>query len=130
MQRRRGEKKERLMIQRLPKLSADLPEVPKPKGTERLATAEELAVIGGAPPDPAEEAQILALLEVQMKADLQKAAVESAVQARQAALQELVAALEPELLEAAEKSTDAGKTKTPVEAPPAAKLPPDTPGIL
>ena len=118
------------MIQRLPKLSADLPEAHKPKGTERLATPEELAVIGGAPPDPAEEAQILALLEVQMKADLQKAAVESAVQARQAALQELVAALEPELLEAAEKSTGTEKIKAAAEPQPAAKLPANTAGIL
>ena len=126
-----GKKEERkTMIQRLPKLSADVPEAHKPKGTERLATAEELAVIGGAPPDPAEEAQILALLEVQMKADLQKAAAESAVQARQAALQELVAALEPELLEAAEKSPGAEKTKAPAEPQLAAKLPANTTGIL
>jgi len=118
------------MIQRLPKLSADLPEVHKPKGTERLATAEELAEIGGGPVDPAEEAQILSLLEVQLKDDLQKAAVESAVQARQAALQELVAALEPELLEATEKSTGAGKITALVEPQPAGKLPPNTGGIL
>ncbi|HXJ11253.1 MAG TPA: pentapeptide repeat-containing protein, partial [Candidatus Limnocylindrales bacterium] len=118
------------MIQRLPKLSMDLPEAHKPKGTERLATAEELAVIGGAPPDPAEEAQILALLEVQMKSDLQKAAVESAVQARQAALQELVAALEPELLEATENSTDAKKMNAAAEPQPAAKLPANAAGIL
>jgi heterotetrameric sarcosine oxidase gamma subunit len=70
------------MIQRLPKLSADLPEVHKPTGTERLATAEELAEIGGGPSDPAEEAQILALLEVQLKEDLQQAAVESAARPR------------------------------------------------
>jgi uncharacterized protein YjbI with pentapeptide repeats len=118
------------MIQRLPKLSADLPEVHKPKGTERLATAEELAEIGGGPVDPAEEAQILSLLEVQMKDDLQKAAVESAVQARQAALQELVAALEPELLESTEKSTGAIKIAPPVEPQPAAKIPPNATGIL
>ncbi|HET6931000.1 MAG TPA: pentapeptide repeat-containing protein [Candidatus Acidoferrum sp.] len=118
------------MIQRLPKLSADLPEVHKPKGTERLATAEELAVIGGAPPDPAEEAQILALLEVQMKSDLQKAAVESAVQARQAALQELVAALEPELLEGTEKTASGEKVKAAAEPQPAAKMPPNATGIL
>jgi uncharacterized protein YjbI with pentapeptide repeats len=118
------------MIQRLPKLSADLPEVHKPTGTERLATAEELAEIGGGPADPAEEAQILALLEVQMKADLQKAAVESAVQARQAALQELVAALEPDLLEGAEKPAGAEKIKASAEPQPAAKMPPNTAGIL
>ena len=125
---RREERKP--MIQRLPKLSADFPEVHKPKGTERLATAEELAVIGGAPPDPAEEAEILALLEVQMKVDLQKAAVESAVQARQAALQELVAALEPELLEAAEKSTGVEKIKASAEPQPAAKMSANAAGIL
>jgi uncharacterized protein YjbI with pentapeptide repeats len=125
-----GGKKERLMIQRLPKLSADLPEVHKPKGTERLATAEELAEIGGGAVDPVEEAQILSLLEVQMKDDLQKAAVESAVQARQAALQELVAALEPELLEASEKSPSAEKIKPTPEPPPAAKMPPNATGIL
>ncbi|HET7106777.1 MAG TPA: pentapeptide repeat-containing protein [Candidatus Acidoferrum sp.] len=118
------------MIQRLPKLSADLPEVHKPKGTERLATAEELAVIGGAPPDPAEEARILALLEVQMKSDLQKAAVESAAQARQAALHELVAALEPELLEGTEKSAGPEKIKAAAELQPAGKMPANTAGIL
>ncbi|HTA56957.1 MAG TPA: pentapeptide repeat-containing protein [Candidatus Baltobacteraceae bacterium] len=118
------------MIQRLPKLSADLPEVHKPKGTERLATAEELAEIGGGSVDPAEEAQILSLLEVQMKDDLQKAAVESAVQARQAALQELVAALEPELLEAAEKSPGSEKMKAAAEPQPAAKMPANAAGIL
>jgi uncharacterized protein YjbI with pentapeptide repeats len=118
------------MIQRLPKLSADLPEVHKPKGTERLATAEELAEIGGGSVDPAEEAQILSLLEVQMKDDLQKAAAESAVQARQAALQELVAALEPELLEGAEKSPSTEKTKVTPEPQPAAKMPANAAGIL
>jgi len=126
--RRREERK--TMIQRLPKLSADLPEVHKPTGTERLATAEELAEIGGGSVDPAEEAQILSLLEVQMKDDLQKAAVESAVQARQAALQELVAALEPELLEAAEKSPAAEKMKATPEPQPAAKMPANAAGIL
>src|SRR5258708_12318045 len=59
---RREERKP--MIQRLPKLSADFPEVHKPKGTECLATAEELAVIGGRPPDPAVDGESLSLPHV------------------------------------------------------------------
>src|SRR5579859_4309692 len=99
------------MIQRLPKLNTEFSEAQKPKGTERLATPEELAEIGGASSDPEEEAQILALLEVQMQDDLQKAAAESAAQARQAALQELAAALEPESADGAEKSAVVEKIK-------------------
>ncbi|HSR08244.1 MAG TPA: pentapeptide repeat-containing protein, partial [Bryobacteraceae bacterium] len=117
------------MIQRLPKLTMDLPEA-QPKGTERLATPEELAEISGAPADPMEEAQILALLEVQMKDDLQKAAVESAAQARQAALQELAAALEPESANAPEQSAALEKLKAATEPLPVAKMPPNAAGIL
>src|ERR1700757_1917581 len=109
------QEKVKTMIQRLPKLNIDLPEAHKPKGTERLATAEELAEIGGGPSDPVEEAQILALLEVQMKDDLHKAAAESAAQAKQAALQELAAALEPGLAGAPEKSRTAEKLKAATE---------------
>jgi uncharacterized protein YjbI with pentapeptide repeats len=122
--------KVKTMIQRLPKLNIDLPEAHKPKGTERLATAEELAEIGGGPSDPVEEAQILALLEVQMKDDLHKAAAESAAQAKQAALQELAAALEPGLAGAPEKSRTAEKLKAATEPLPVAKMPPNTAGIL
>jgi len=118
------------MIQRLPKLSMDLPEVHKPKGTERLATAEELAEIGGASSNPEEEVQILALLEVQMKDDLQKAAVESAAQARQAALQELAAALEPEAAGGAEKSAVVEMLKAAADPAPVAKMAPNAAGIL
>jgi uncharacterized protein YjbI with pentapeptide repeats len=42
---------------------------PKESRAERLATPEELAEFGGLGPDPAMEAQILALLEEQMKED-------------------------------------------------------------
>ena len=118
------------MIQRLPKLSMDSPEPQKPSGTERLATREELAEIGGAPSDPVEEAQILALLEVQMKEDLQKAAAESAEQAKAAALQELLSALEPELAKAPEKPATLEKLKPAAELHPVAKMPPNTAGIL
>src|SRR5437879_3665374 len=118
------------MIQRLPKLSMDLPEVHKPKGTERLATAEELAEIGGASSNPEEEARILAWLEVQMKYDLQKAAEESAAQARQAALQELAAALEPGSAGGPEKSAGAEKLKAAADPAPAAKMAPNAAGIL
>src|SRR5580704_3430358 len=58
---RRVERKR--MKERLAKLNSSLPEAHIPSGTERLATAEELAEIGGAPSDPMTEAQILALLE-------------------------------------------------------------------
>jgi uncharacterized protein YjbI with pentapeptide repeats len=68
----------------------------KQKGTERLATPEELAEIGATPTDPLTEGQILALLDEQMIVDLQKAAAERASQAKAAALQELEAALAPE----------------------------------
>src|SRR5271165_2537502 len=81
-------------------------EIQKPTGTERLATPEELAEIGGTPTDPLTEGQILALLDEQMIADLQKAAAERAVQAKVAALQELQAALEPEDAEAGEKPVE------------------------
>ena len=112
------------------KLNMNLPEAHIPSGTERLATAEELAEIGGAPSDPLTEAQILALLEIQMKEDLQKVAVESAAQAREAAKQELAAALEPQPADGAEKSASAEKVKAPAEPLPATKLPPNTAGIL
>jgi uncharacterized protein YjbI with pentapeptide repeats len=118
------------MKERLAKLNMNLPEPHKPKGTERLATPEELAVIGGAPPNPAEEAQILALLEVQMKEDLQKAAAESAAQAREAAMQELVAALEPELADRAEKAATIEKIKASAEPAAVAKQPANAAGIL
>jgi uncharacterized protein YjbI with pentapeptide repeats len=118
------------MKERLAKLNITLPEAPKPSGTERLATAEELAEIGGAPPDQLEEAQILALLEVQMKEDLQKAAAESAERARQAALQELAAALKPESADAPEKSAGGDKIKAASEPAVAGKLPPNMAGIL
>ena len=118
------------MIQRLPKLSMESPEPHQPSGTERLATPQELAEIGGASSDPAQEAQILALLEVQMKEDLQKAAAESAEQAKAAALQELLSALEPELANAPEKSTTLEKVKAAAEPHPVAKMPPNTAGIL
>src|SRR6267142_1898465 len=92
------------MKERLAKLNMSLPEAHVPSGTERLATAEELAEIGGTPSDPLTETQILALLEIQMKDDLQKAAEESAAQAKAAALHELEAALNPKPADGAEKS--------------------------
>ena len=118
------------MLERLPKLNMDSPEPHKPSGTERLATPEELAEIGGASSDPMEEAQILALLEVQMKEDLQKAAAESAAQARQAALQELAAALEPELADAPQKSAGTEKGKAAAEPAPVVARPQTAPGTL
>ena len=118
------------MIQRLPKLSMESPEPHQPTGTERLATPQELAEIGGASSDPAQEAQIIALLEVQMKEDLQKAAAESAEQAKAAALQELLSALEPEVANAPEKSATLEKLKAAAEPHPVAKMPPNTAGIL
>ncbi len=78
-------------------------ELQKPTGTERLATPEELAEIGGTPTDPTTEGQILALLDEQMIADLQKAAAEKTALAKATALQELQSALEPETPKADEK---------------------------
>src|SRR5580704_6506678 len=118
------------MTEWLTKPKMNLPEPQKPSGTERLATPEELAEIGGASSDPAEEAQILALLEVQMKEDLQKAAAESAAQAKAAALQELIAALEPELAEGPQKSAGAEKRKAAAEPAPVVTRPQTAPGTL
>src|SRR5580704_13781389 len=118
------------MTERLTKPKMNLPEPHKPSGTERLATPEELAEIGGASSDPAEEAQILALLEVQMKEDLQKAAAESAAQAKAAALQELIAALEPELAEGPQKSAGAEKRKAAAEPAPVMGRPQTATGTL
>src|SRR5258707_12658580 len=92
-----------------------LPEAHVPSGTERLATAEELAEIGGTPSDPLTETQILAVVEIQMKDDLQKAAEENATQDKAAALHELEAALNP-------KPGD-GTLKTAEHTSPVAKLP-------
>jgi len=99
------------MKERLAKLNMSLPEAHVPSGTERLATAEELAEIGGTTSDPLTETQILALLEVQMKDDLQKAAEESAAQAKAAALHELEAALNPKPADGAEKSFSLGNSE-------------------
>jgi uncharacterized protein YjbI with pentapeptide repeats len=118
------------MKERLAKLNMNLPEPHKSKGTERLATPEELAVIGGAPPDPAEEAQILALLEVQMKEDLQRAAAESAARSREAAMQELAAALEPDVTDGPEKSAVSEKGKAAAEPATVGKQPSNAAGIL
>jgi uncharacterized protein YjbI with pentapeptide repeats len=118
------------MTERLTKPKMNLPEPHKPSGTERLATPEELAEIGGASSDPAEEAQILALLEVQMKEDLQKAAAESAAQAKAAALQELIAALEPELAKGPEKSAGVEKRKAAEEPAPVMGRPHTATGTL
>jgi uncharacterized protein YjbI with pentapeptide repeats len=118
------------MKERLAKLNITLPEAHIPSGTERLATAEELAEIGGAPSDPMTEAQILALLEEQMKEDLQKAAAESAVKAREAAMQELAAALEPEKGSGKDKPDIFQEVKAAGEPARVAKLPANTAGIL
>src|SRR5271166_1075494 len=96
-------------------------EIQKPTGTERLATPEELAEIGGTPTDPLTEGQILALLDEQMIADLQKAAAERAVQAKAAALQELQAALEPEIAERGETAVETETARSEEESP--AELP-------
>jgi len=125
---RREERKR--MKERLAKLNITLPEVRIPSGTERLATAEELAEIGGAPSDPMTEAQILALLEEQMKEDLQKAAAESAVKAREAAMQELAAALEPEKGSGKDKPDIVEKVNAAAEPARVAKLPANAAGIL
>src|SRR5258708_5396601 len=110
------------MKERLAKLNMSLREAHVPSGTERLATAEELAEIGGTPSDPLTETQILALLEIQMKDDLQKAAEESAAQAKAAALHELEAALNP-------KPAD-GTVKTAAQPAPVGKVPQSGGGIL
>src|SRR5258707_15393539 len=107
-----------------------LPEAHVPSGTERLATAEELAEIGGTPSDPLTETQILALLEIQMKDDLQKAAEESAAQAKAAALHELEAALNPKPADGAEKSFQLETVKPAAQPAPVGKLPPNAAGIL
>src|SRR6266446_2564575 len=118
------------MKERLAKLNMSLPEAHVPSGTERLATAEELAEIGGTPSDPLTETQILALLEIQMKDDLQKAAEESAAQAKAAALHELEAALNPKPADGAEKSFHLETVKTGAQPAPVGKLPPNAAGIL
>jgi uncharacterized protein YjbI with pentapeptide repeats len=118
------------MKERLAKLNMSLPEAHVPSGTERLATAEELAEIGGTPSDPLTETQILALLEVQMKDDLQKAAEESAAQAKAAALHELEAALNPKPADGAEKSSHLETVKTAAQPAPVGKLPANAAGIL
>src|SRR5882757_9831195 len=118
------------MKERLAKLNMSLPEAHVPSGTERLATAEELAEIGGTPSDPLTETQILALLEIQMKDDLQKAAEESAAQAKAAALHELEAALNPKPADGAEKSFHLETVKTAAQPAPVGKLPPNAAGIL
>ena len=97
---------EETMPEKPAEATGNVHEIQKPTGTERLATPEELAEIGGTPTDPLTEGQILALLDEQMIADLQKAAAERAVQAKVAALQELQAALEPEDAEAGEKPVE------------------------
>jgi uncharacterized protein YjbI with pentapeptide repeats len=125
---RREERKR--MKERLAKLNMSLPEAHTPSGTERLATAEELAEIGGAPSDPMTEAQILALLEIQMKEDLQKAAAESAAQAREAAMQELAAALEPQQPDSPEKSARVETGKAAAQPASVGKLPQNAAGIL
>jgi uncharacterized protein YjbI with pentapeptide repeats len=112
------------------KAKMNLPEAHQPKGTERLATPEELAEIGGAPSDPMEEGQILALLEVQMKEDLHKVAKESAAQAREAAMQELAAALEPQPADVPEKSTGGEMVKAAAEKVPALRFLRSTQGTL
>src|ERR1700675_222676 len=112
------------------KANMNVPEAHKPTGTERLATPAELAEIGGAPSDPMTEAQILALLEVQMKEDLQKAAAESAAQAREAAMQELAAALEPQPAAGQEKTAGAENVKATAEKVPTARLLQSTRGTL
>jgi uncharacterized protein YjbI with pentapeptide repeats len=118
------------MKERLAKLNMSIPEAHIASGTERLATPEELAEIGGAPSDPMTEAQILALLEEQMKEDLRKSAAESAAQAREAAMQELAAALEPELAVSPEKSARAETVKAAAQPVPVGKLPQNAAGIL
>jgi len=118
------------MKERLAKLNMSLPEAHVPSGTERLATAEELAEIGGTPSDPLTETQILALLEIQMKDDLQKAAEESAAQAKAAALHELEAALNPKPADGAEKSFHLETVKPAAQPAPVGKLPPNAAGIL
>src|SRR5258707_10811390 len=118
------------MKERLAKLNMSLPEAHVPSGTERLATAEELAEIGGTPSDPLTETQILALLEVQMKDDLQKAAEESAAQAKAAALHELEAALNPKPADGAEKSFHLETVKPAAQPAPVGKLPPNAAGVF
>src|ERR1700676_4776993 len=112
------------------KANMNVPAAHKPTGTERLATPAEPAEIGGAPSDPMTEAQILALLEVQMKEDLQKAAAESVAQAREAAMQELAAALEPQPADVPEKSTGGEMVKTAAEKVPALRFLRSTQGTL
>jgi uncharacterized protein YjbI with pentapeptide repeats len=83
----------------------------KRKGPERLATPQELAEYGGAPSDPASEAQILSLIQAQMSDDLKKAAVESAAQAKVAALRELAAVLGPDVFEEAAAASETEETE-------------------
>src|SRR6266852_2869415 len=118
------------MKERLAKLNMSLPEAHIASGTERLATVEELAEIGGAPSDPLTEEQILALLEVQMKEDLKQAAAESAAQAREAAMQELAAARQPELADSQEKSARVETVKAAAQPAPVGKMPANAAGIL
>src|SRR6266849_2357878 len=115
------------MKERLAKLNMGLPEAHIALGTERLATAEELAEIGGAPSDPLTETQILALLEVQMKEDLKQAAAESAAQAREAAMQELAAARQPD---SQEKSARVETVKAAAQPAPVGMMPANAAGIL
>ena len=82
------------------------PDFHKKKDTERLATPQELAQIGGAPTDPMTESQILALIEEQMSEELEKAAEESAAKAKVRAMRELAAMLGPESSEADKKAAE------------------------
>lgn len=69
------------------------PDFHRRKGSERLATPQELAEYGGIPTDPRTEAQILGLIDEQMSEELKRAAEESAAQAKVAAMRELAAML-------------------------------------